>query len=82
MDNTTTAGAVEGLGGIWIERDILPRTVGDAAASISLAAMGLTTMVFGHEERVRQARAVITHTHSDKPLSKRARRRARGKATP
>lgn len=53
----------------------------ETVGSITLAALGLTTMVFGHEERVRQSRAVITHTHTEKPLTKRQKRRQRGKAS-
>ena len=62
------------------ERDAIPRDSGGAAAAITLAAMGLATMDFGHEERVRQRRAVITHTHAEKPLTKRQKRRLRGRA--
>lgn len=51
-------------------------------SSITAAALGLSMMVIGHEERVRKARAAITHTHSEKPLTKRQRRRQRAlKAT-
>lgn len=53
----------------------------ETVGSITLAAMGLTTIVFGHEERVRQSRAVITHTHTEKPLTKRQKRRQRGRTS-
>lgn len=65
---------------VWKERDAIARDIGQAAAAITLATMGLTTMAFGHEERVRKSRAVITHTHSETPLTKRQKRRLRGRA--
>lgn len=67
-------------GEIWVDRDSHP--LGEVAGSIALAALGMTAMVFGHEQRVRQSRAIITHTHTDKPLTKRQKRRQRGKAKP